>query len=202
MNLSGQSKRIVTGTDLASCQELRSVHSLGPQRRASAEEMPPHLTALYKESIEGLSAAETKQVKDLLLEYADVFSSGPEDLGHTGLVKHHISTGDATPIKQPPRRMPLSLREEAKKAVEEMIQHKVIEPAKGPWSSPVVLVRKKDGGVRFCVDYRKLNAATHKDSYPLPRIDDTLEAMDGNEWLVFYLGSQVRLLAGKAGRGR
>ena len=71
------------------------------------------------------------------------------------------------------------LWEEAKKVVEVVVQQKVIEPAEGPWSSQVVLVRKKDGGKRFCGDYRRLNAVTH---YLLPRIDETLEALGGSEW--------------------
>jgi len=58
----------------------------------------------------------------------------------------------------------------------------VIEPSSSPWSSPIVLVQKKDGTSRFCVDYRRLNDITHKDSYPLPRIDDTIEALSGVEW--------------------
>ena len=58
----------------------------------------------------------------------------------------------------------------------------VIKPSTSPWSSPIVLVSKKDGSTRFCVDYRKLNNITHKDSYPLPRIDDTIEALVGAEW--------------------
>lgn len=113
----------------------------------------------------------------MLCEYVNVFSEGPEDLGHTGIVKHHIRTGDAPPIQQCPRRLPMALREEADKAVEEMEEQGVIEPSASPWSSPVVLVRKS---VRFCVDYRKLNSVTHKDSYPLPRIDNTLEAVSGS----------------------
>ena len=155
----------------------------GPTKELSVlDEMPPHLADLYEKSTEGLTQEEAEQVRKLLVEYADVFSRGSEDLGRTDLVKHHIRTGDTIPIKQPPGRMPLTLREEAKKAVEEMVQQKVIEPAEGPWSSPVVLVRKKDGGIRFCVDYRRLNAVTHKDSYPLPRNDETLEALGGSEW--------------------
>ena len=69
-----------------------------------------------------------------------------------------------------------------KKAVGEMYRQGVIEPSKSPWSSPVVLVRKKNGGIRFCVDYRKLNDVTHKDSYPLPRIDESIEALSGAKW--------------------
>ena len=54
-----------------------------------------------------------------------------------------------------------------------------IQKSTGPWCSPIVLVRKKDGTIRLCVDYRKLNDVTHKDAYPLPRIDDILEALRG-----------------------
>ncbi len=87
-------------------------------------------------------------------------------------------TGDHQPVKLPARRMPTTKREEAEKAIDEMRKHGVIEQSTSPWSSPIVLVRKKDGSMRFCVDYRKLNSITKKDSYPLPRIDDTLEALE------------------------
>ena len=63
-----------------------------------------------------------------------------------------------------------------------MQEQGVIEPSSSPWSSPVVLVQKKDGTNRFCADYRRLNEVTHKDSYPLPRIDDTIDALSGVEW--------------------
>ena len=72
-----------------------------------------------------------------------------------------------------------SPREEAHRAIQEMHQQCLIEPSTSPWSSPIVLVKKEDGGLQFCVDYRRLNAVTRKDSYPLPRIDDTLEALSG-----------------------
>ena len=74
------------------------------------------------------------------------------------------------------------MREEVDKHIDEMLQKKVIEPADGPWSSGIVLVKKKDGSTRFCVDYRRLNDLTTKDAYPLPRIDDSLEQLSGNKW--------------------
>ena len=144
--------------------------------------LPDHLRDLYGRSVVGLSTPEQKEVYQFLTEFSDLFSSGPQDLGCTDLVQHRINTGQTPPIRQPPRRLPLAKREEAEMAVQEMQKHGVIEPASSPWSSPVVLVKKKDGSTRFCVDYRKLNAVTYKDSYPLPRVDDTLEALAGAKW--------------------
>ena len=84
-------------------------------------------------------------------------------------------------------------KEEA--CVTEMLTGGQIEASDSPWSSPVVLVTKKDGGTRFCVDYRQLNDATVKDAYPLPRIDDTLDMLAGKQWFS-TLDLASRLLAG------
>ena len=119
------------------------------------------------------------KLKRLLREYGDVFSKSPNDRGLTHIVEHCIDTGDSKPIKQPPRRVPFHLRDELDTQVKDMLDDGVIEPCSGPWSSPVVLVKKKDGGFRFCVDYRKLNAVTCKDAHSLPRIDDSLATMAG-----------------------
>ncbi len=122
------------------------------------------------------SEDEKTKVYNLLCENTDIFSQGPNDLGRTKLVKHKINTGNAKPIKQPPRRLPYSKRTAANQAITDMENQGIIEPSTSPWASPIVLVEKKDGSLRFCVDYRKLNNITVKDSYPLPRIDDTLDA--------------------------
>ena len=85
-------------------------------------------------------------------------------------MEHKLTiVGDTLPIRQSVRRLPLAKREEAERAVQEMREQDVIEPSASPLSSPI------DGSTSFCVDYRKLNNITHKDSYPLPRIDDTTE---------------------------
>ena len=118
----------------------------------------------------------------LLCENTDIFSQGPNDLGRTKLVKHKIKTGNARPIKQPPRRLPYSKRTAANQAYNGHGNQGVTEPSTSPWASPIVLVEKKDGSLRFYVDYRKLNNITVKDSHPLPRIDDTLDSLGGSQW--------------------
>ena len=77
------------------------------------------------------------------------------------------------------------------KLLQDMQEKDVIQPSSSPWASPIVLVQKKDGSARFCVDYRKLNAVTIKDAYPLPRIDDTLDTLAGSKWF-----STLDLLSG------
>ena len=84
------------------------------------------------------------------------------------MAEHEIHTGDAAPIKQCPSQTPISFRGEEEKEIQFMLEKGVIRESSSPWSSPVVLVRKKSGSTRFCVDYRRLNAVTCKDSYPLP----------------------------------
>jgi len=111
-----------------------------------------------------------------------VFAQSDFDLGCTGNVKHSIPVTDHVPFKQRHRRIPPAQYEEVRKHIQEMLNCGVIRESHSPWSSPVVLVRKRDGGLRFCVDFRKLNARTIKDSYSLPRIDEALESMSGSAW--------------------
>ena len=186
MNLSDSPKRIKKGSVIAVGDTVQSVLVLQSCHNERIEdldgEVPEHLRELYQRSILKLNTNQQQQVRTLLCEFSDLFSRGQHDLGRTDVIQHQINTGDATPLRQPPRRMPLARRREAQQAVEEMHKAGVIEPSSSPWASPVVLVRKKDGTTRFCVDYRKLNHVTKKDSYPLPRIDDTLEALAGARW--------------------
>ncbi|XP_019888240.1 uncharacterized protein LOC109611168 [Ooceraea biroi] len=102
--------------------------------------------------------------------------------GNCNVIQHKIELTDSRPIKQTPRRIPLHLRAEVDKIIEGMKEQGVIEESQSPWVSPAVMVKKKDGTIRFCVDYRKLNDVTVKDSYPLPRIDDILDQLAGNTW--------------------
>ena len=129
-----------------------------------------------------LPPSERLVFRELVEEFSDIISLHNSDLGQTGLVKHTINTGDASPIKQPVRRLPFHQRQLVKSMLDDMSNRGIIEPSSSPWSAPIVLVKKKDGSQRFCVDYRRLNNITKKDAYPLPRIDDTLDALSGAKW--------------------
>jgi hypothetical protein len=118
----------------------------------------------------------------LLCKYKHIVSAGSHDLGKTGIVKHSIETGSEKPIKNGLRRIAFSERQVVRDEIDKMLVNNIIEKSNSPWASPVVLVKKKDGSIRFCIDFRRLNNITKKDAYPLPRIDDTLESLSGAQF--------------------
>jgi len=129
-----------------------------------------------------LSSSERAKVQQLFLDYDNVFSRGPFDMGRTTLVEQTIDTGNNRPIRQALRRHPIAQLETIDQHVDELIKNDFVEPAASPRASNVLLVKKKDGSYPLCVDYRAVNAVTYKDTYPLPHIDTCLESMDGAVW--------------------
>ena len=126
-----------------------------------------------------LDTNQQHRLADILLQYTDLFPAPGSTLtGHTDAVEHEIDTGHSAPKRCAPRRMSPQKMKKEEECVTDMLTGGQIEASDSPWSSPVVLVTKKDGGTRFCVDYRHLNDVTVKDAYPLPRIDDTLDMLD------------------------
>ena len=111
-----------------------------------------------------------------------MFSLEANERGETNLVQFEINTGDSSPTKQPTRYIPHPARQEVAELLKEMQEANVIKPCKSPWASPVVLVRKKDGTLRFCVDYRKLNEVTKADTFPLPKIDNLLDQLGKSKY--------------------
>ena len=133
-----------------------------------------------------------EEAKQLFRKYAHIFALESLDMGHTSMVKHKISLDNYTPFKERYHRIPPHLFDEVRNHLKEMIEVGAIHKSNSPWASAVVLVRKKDGSLRFCIDPRKLNAHTIKDAYSLPRIDETLDCLGGaaifisrfEEWLL------------------
>jgi len=146
----------------------------------------PEHEEVIKKMVDGLPSELTneqrEQVRGLLMQYRTILSTGDHDVGRTPLVEHTIDTGNHKPIRQPLRRQPFQHQEYIDEETTRMLEYGIIEPAASPWASNVVLVKKKDGSLRFCVDYRRLNSITYKDSYPLPLIDNCLNALSGSSW--------------------
>lgn len=130
-------------------------------------------------------------LQSLLNEYCDIFALSPSELGRTNWVQHHIDTGDHTPIRQCPYHAPAAQKERIEQCIDDMLTQGIIRPSTSAWSSPVVLIKKPDGIDRFCCDLRKVNSVTKKDSYPLTRIADTLDALTGTQYF-----SSMDLLSG------
>ena len=140
---------------------------------------------------QGLDVQQQDKLYALLLSFADVFALCDKQLGRTDKLQHSINTKGSHPIRQQPRRLPPFRREEVHQLLDDMLSRDIIQPSTSPWASPIVLVKKKDGTTRFCIDYRKLNSVTCRDAYPLPRIDDTLDTLSGSQWF-----STLDLLSG------
>ena len=119
-------------------------------------ELPQHVNVLFLQTAEEIDLPQdtVQDLKLLLYDHRDTFASSSSDLGYCPLVEHDIDTGDARPIKQSPRRPPISAREAEDEILDEMIETGVIQLSNSSWASPVCLVKKKDGTFRFCIDYR------------------------------------------------
>ena len=165
-----------------------------PEGESVSPEAPPAHTLTTEErkeklleemDLSGLSV-ETPEFREkaieLLKEFHDIFSLDAMELGTTEVTKHVIRVSDPVPFKERFRRIPPPLLDEVKSHLSEMLDAGVIIPSKSPWSNAVVLVRKKDKGLRFCIDFRRLNARTIKDSYALPRIDEALDSLQGAQY--------------------
>ena len=153
--------------------EVGTISSVHLAQAPTEGQLPPVPTSLTSEQQEDLHK--------LLEEYQDVFSKQGDPISSTSMVEHEIHT-TGRPIRQPFRRQNPIIREIEQKQVKEMLRDGVIRPSSSPWASPVVMVKKKDGSMRFCVDFRQMNDATIKDAHPLPRIDDTLESLYGAQY--------------------
>ena len=181
-NSGEQSVQIPEGMVIGKVERVSLVKEVQDVAIPAGEQLPPHLMDLYARGSQNLSEKQQASYRDFLRCHSNVFSEGPMDIGRCNLAKHHIRLKDTTPIKIPARRMPREKAEEADRQVDELLKEGLISPSDSPFSAPLVMVKKKDGSYRMCVDYRECNAQTIRDAYPLPRISDTLNYLEGSKW--------------------
>lgn len=118
----------------------------------------------------------------VLHNFAGAFSFDDLDIGHATAARHSIDVGDAQPVRQRLRRQPPAHQAVIETHVKDMLRQGIIEPTQSPWAANLVVVRKKSGDFRCCIDFRGLNNVTRKDAYCLPRIDACLDALSGAVW--------------------
>ncbi|XP_066945203.1 uncharacterized protein [Macrobrachium rosenbergii] len=135
---------------------------------------------VLREGLDHLDLDQKNDILNLIASFPDLFQDSP---GRTHFLQHDVDVGNASPVKQSPYRLNPVKREIVEEEIKYMLDHDLIQPSVSPWSSPIVLVKKADGKFRMCVDYRKVNAHTKNDSFPLPRIDDCLDQIGSAKFI-------------------
>ncbi|KAE8975166.1 hypothetical protein PF011_g24587 [Phytophthora fragariae] len=146
---------------------------------APKPEIPPDKGMEADFSDSALSDEQKSLFQDELNGFCDMFVGSSKKPGRAELLKFEIDTGDSKPIKQQPYRVSGAEGEVTEAEVDQYLEMGFICPSHSPWARPALMIRKPDGGIRFCIDYRKLNAVTVKDCYPMPLIDDILDMLRG-----------------------
>ncbi|UYV79839.1 K02A2.6-like, partial [Cordylochernes scorpioides] len=171
LNSTNKPVKLFRNTKIGILSEVDRLYQTGNQRVASIRadfDINP-----------GLCPEERSQVLTLLSGYGEMFTAPDEYKGRTHLVKHQIKTTSDIPIRKNPYRVSLKERNIISDQINSMLKNGIISHSSSPWASPIILVKKKNGTFRFCVDYRNLNSVTVKDQYPLPRIDDCFDSLHG-----------------------
>ena len=129
-----------------------------------------------------LTREQQARLIDIIYDHTDVFSLFDGDLGFCDALKHSIPTTTDKPVYLPHRQIPVQLQSEVRKCLDNWLKQGIIHPSKSPYASQVVIVRKKTGEIRLCIDFRKLNAVSIRDSFPLPRVEEALQAVQAAVW--------------------
>ena len=180
-NLSNQTIVISPRSIICEIQpvQIEKVAPINLEEIASEQKQHP----LDKVKISPTLTEEQKRLgEELISKYQDIFSTGDLDIGHYTEVKHRIDLHDPTPFKERYRRIPPSMFQEVKDHLQQLLACGIIRRSHSPWTSNVVLVRKKDGSLRMCIDFRALNRRTVKDAYALPRVEDIFDRLAGSRF--------------------
>jgi hypothetical protein len=178
INSSNEVKTVSAGQLLGRAEPIQGHVPLADEH--PEEENIEHIQCLIDDLPMSLTVDQRDRAAEFIRKQACVFSTSPTHLGRNNWLPHRIDTGNHPPVRQPLRRHPYAHLAEIESNVQAMLEAGVIRPSTSPWSSNVLLVTKKDGTSRFCVDMRKVNDLTVKQAYPLPRIDTCLESLGGS----------------------
>ena len=169
----------VPSDDTAACQDTSGMEDVGnletPVRLSNSE-----VIANIDSKLDGLSVEQKQQLKDLIQQDE---STLPDVANRTNAAVHDIDVGDSKPFKQHPYRVGPVKVKQMKEEIDYMLAHDIINLSNSEWSSPCVLVPKPDGSIRFCTDYRRVNAITKGDTYPLPRILDCIDSVGNAKYV-------------------
>ena len=172
-------------TRIARVEEIQAIQHIGSRETEIHTEegaLPQHLIDVLDAATE-LTTNQRARAATLLAKHVHTFPApGTPITGRTEAVVHDIDTGSTRPIRCNPRKLSPKKIKIQQELVDKMLEEGQIEHSVSAWSAPTVLVTKKDGTTRFCVDYRRLNNSTKKDAFPLPRIDDSLNSLSGQSW--------------------
>ena len=182
-NLNSTPVTLPVDTPLCMLQKVETVYR-DLSQHDSPSDIPEGFLEMFDlaEAHQHLSASELASLNELLLKWKSVFSLREYDLGRTSLVKHRVDLTDERPVKQRHHRIPPSMIEEVRQHLKEMLEAGVIRESHSPWASPLVLVRKKDKSLRICIDMRQVNLRTVRDSYYLPRIEESLDSLAASRY--------------------
>ncbi|XP_035770170.1 uncharacterized protein LOC118455412 [Neolamprologus brichardi] len=181
-NLSGHSIVLQPGSTLAQVCVAQHISPLAPVSNASSHDKFDGEKLKFNLDESPISEEWKERITTKLKSISEVFAVDDLSYGHTTVVKHHIRLIDDTPFKERSRPIHPNDREAVKQHLKELLNAGVIRESESPYASPIVVVRKKDGSIRLCVDYRKLNARTIRDAYALPNIEETFTALSGAKW--------------------
>ena len=192
MNVSDSFIVMKKGMDLGTATEFDSevqesspeamVRDVQEESKSPCGIIPDRVKLMVENSKEHLSEEQVTKLTDCLMEYEDVFARDEFDLGDFTEIQHEVDTGEAKPVKERMRRTPACFVEEEEAHLKKMLDAGVIQPSTSDWAAAPVLIRKRDGSVRWCIDYRGLNSVTIKDVFPLPLIEDCMDSLAGKEW--------------------
>ena len=183
VNLSDKPVNLCAGTPIATVCSLTLKQSSPSSNPAAIQHIPRNekickvLNDLNFDAFK-LDAPTKLKLREMIDKFIDVFAECDSDLGLTNVVFHEIDTGVSRPLRQSARRIFYGEQRNAVESeIQRLLENGVASPSTSPWASPIVMVKKKDGSWRICVDYRLVNAATKFDCFPLPRLDEALDAV-------------------------